>query len=161
MVTVYLGLGSNMGEKKTYLVQAIGMLQANKEITLVNTASFYRTEPYGFKEQDWFLNTAVEIQTDLSPIQLLKLVNHIEQTLGRERLVHWGPRTVDIDILTYGDEEINLPHLTIPHAEMAKRAFVMVPLLEIAPQFIFPNGVKGKDVLKKLQSELSQVAKIQ
>lgn len=153
MVRAFLSLGSNMGDKRGYLTKAIDLIGKHEQIKLVNIASFYETKPVGYTEQDIFLNTVVEVETKLAPGKLLKELNHIEKQLGRERLIKWGPRTVDIDILTYGQETVNEQDLIIPHKEMKQRGFVLVPLLELAPEYRFPTGEKGSEILSKLIEE--------
>jgi 2-amino-4-hydroxy-6-hydroxymethyldihydropteridine diphosphokinase len=153
MVKAFLSLGSNMGDKREYLIKAINLIEQHREITLVKAASFYETKPVGYLEQDLFLNTVIEVDTGLNPRDLLKAINEIEQQLGRERNTRWGPRTVDIDILTYGQEMIDEEDLTIPHREMKNRGFVLIPLLEIAPDFRFPSGEEGKEILSRLSEE--------
>ncbi|MBS4026740.1 MAG: 2-amino-4-hydroxy-6-hydroxymethyldihydropteridine diphosphokinase [Clostridia bacterium] len=153
MVKAFLSLGSNKGDKKEYLTKAINLIAQHRQIKLIKTASFYQTNPVGYLEQDLFLNTVIEVETGLKPRELLKEINEIEQQLGRDRNIRWGPRTVDIDILTYDQEMIDEEDLTIPHREMKKRGFVLIPLLEIAPDFSFPSGEEGKEILYNLSEE--------
>ncbi|MGN0242560.1 MAG: 2-amino-4-hydroxy-6-hydroxymethyldihydropteridine diphosphokinase [Lachnospiraceae bacterium] len=148
--TVYLGLGSNMGDKKAYLDQAIVALSEQPEIRVGQVATYIETEPYGGVEQDFFLNTCLEIETLLTPEQLLEKTMAIEQQAGRERIVHWGPRTLDIDILFYDDWIVNQPDLTIPHKEVHLREFVLAPMCEIAPNLIHP--VRGKSITELLET---------
>lgn len=133
MVKAYLSLGSNMGDKKQYLYGAIKRLAATDQIWLTKLSSLYETNPWGYTEQDLFMNLAVEIETTLSPIALLDVCQSIEQELGRVRLIKWGPRVIDVDILLYGEEILNEQRLTVPHPLMTQRDFVMIPLAEIAP----------------------------
>lgn len=136
--TAYLSIGSNMGDKKENLMQAIRLLEADEETTVIRQSAFIQTEPYGYTDQDEFLNGALELQTLRSPEELLELIGQIEQRLKRERVIHWGPRTIDLDIILYNDEVIQTEKLTIPHVEMAKRMFVLEPLCEIAPYAVHP-----------------------
>ena len=135
---VYLSLGSNMGDKRYYLDEAIDRLGRDSLTRVEKVASYIETEPYGNVEQDNFLNTAVEISTLRSPQELLQLTSDIENQLGRVRTVHWGPRTLDIDIILYEDVVMNTESLTIPHKEMHLREFVLRPLCEIAPTVQHP-----------------------
>lgn len=140
MTTAYLSIGSNIGERLKFIEQAVSFLGLCEEIEVVQTSALYETEPWGVKDQNWFLNVAVEINTTLSPQDLLVKCNQIESTLGRNRDVEkrWGERTVDIDIVFYGKQIINTDILVVPHTRMHERAFVLVPMLEIAPEFVHP-----------------------
>lgn len=148
MAKVYLSLGSNIGEREKYLQRAIAKLAQNERIKIGKLSSIYETAPYGYLDQDNFLNMAVEMETDLAPLEVLELAQKIERELNRERLIHWGPRTIDIDIISYGDLQLKSKRLTLPHKEALKRAFVLQPLLEIAPQDFALNGVKIKEALQ-------------
>ena len=129
----YLGLGSNLGDKQAYLEQAVKALEEAKGCRVAKVSSYLVTEPYGGVEQDDFLNACLALDTLLSPQELLEQLHVIEQAAHRERLVHWGPRTLDLDILLYDDEILETEDLIIPHVEMHKREFVLKPLSEIAP----------------------------
>lgn len=151
---VYLSIGSNMGDKKENLLQAIRMLEEDTETMVVRQSSFLETKPVGYEEQDDFLNGALELRTLRSPEGVLDLIGDIEQRLKRKRVVHWGPRTIDLDIILYNDEIIQTERTTIPHVEMAGRMFVLEPLCEIAPYAVHP--VTGKTVLElKKEREMS------
>jgi 2-amino-4-hydroxy-6-hydroxymethyldihydropteridine diphosphokinase len=136
--TVYLGLGSNLGDRAAHLEQAIAAL-AGAGVAVVRRSSFYATEPVGFAPQDWFLNCVVEAQTGFMPRQLLRATQQVEAGLGRRRMVRDGPRTVDIDILFYGSNVIRMPDLEVPHPRIAERRFVLVPLRELAPSLRHPT----------------------
>lgn len=142
MTKAYLSLGSNMGDKKRYLYDAIKLLDGTNQICLTKLSSLYETNPWGYTNQDLFMNLAVEIETTLSPIELLDVCQSIEQELGRVRLVKWGPRVIDVDILLYGTDVIKEERLKVPHPLMTERDFVMIPLAQIAPNVI----VKGRKV---------------
>ncbi|MED0736364.1 2-amino-4-hydroxy-6-hydroxymethyldihydropteridine diphosphokinase [Aneurinibacillus thermoaerophilus] len=135
---VFLGLGSNIGDREKLLICAIRMLDAVPGIKVTCVSSLYETDPVGYTEQDTFLNLVVEIETILSPAVLLANTQQIEAELGRVRTIRWGPRTLDIDILLYGKQWIRDKGLEIPHPRMLERAFVIVPLAEIAPEIEIP-----------------------
>ncbi|MGN0436141.1 MAG: 2-amino-4-hydroxy-6-hydroxymethyldihydropteridine diphosphokinase [Wujia sp.] len=135
----YLGIGSNLGDKEGYLDYAVDQLNKDERIKVNKVSSYMITEPYGDVEQDDFLNGCLEIETLYTPKELLTLIGDIENGAGRKRLIHWGPRTLDIDILLYDREMIMEEKLTIPHIEMANRDFVLVPLCEIAPYAFHPG----------------------
>lgn len=130
---VYLSVGSNMGDKRAHIEKAVGSLKQDKKIRDVIVSDLIETEPYGFTEQENFLNGAVGLKTLYSPEELLERIHEIEKEGKRERKVHWGPRTIDLDILLYGSEMIQTELLTIPHREMHLRQFVLEPLNQIAP----------------------------
>ena len=151
----YIGLGSNIGDRKGNCLQAINLLGSGCRIQKIS--SFYCTEPVGYLEQEDFINAVVKIKTVHSPEYLLAICHTIENDLGRGRQVRWGPRTIDLDILLYGDLVMKTVELTIPHPLLETRRFVLVPLCEIAPQIIHP-------VLKKsvalLLHELSDTHRV-
>lgn len=136
MKRVFLSLGSNEGDGLDYLSQATEMLADSFEF--VSQSPVYETEPWGVVDQPMFLNMCVAVDTDLSPFEFLERINEIEAMLGRLRKVHWGQRTIDIDIIFFADEIIETDKLTIPHKFMHERAFVLVPLNDIAPDFMHP-----------------------
>lgn len=128
---VYIALGSNMGERYNYLLEAIEMLEKHLHIEVEDVSSVYETDPVGYTDQDKFLNLVIKISTILSPQELLKVTQKTENELGRKRGIRWGPRTIDLDILLYNHENIEAENLIVPHPRMFERAFVIVPLLEI------------------------------
>lgn len=134
----YLGLGSNLGDRIKNLGKAISQLSHHPLIKITSSSSFYETEPVGYRNQGWFINQAIRIETTLCPIELLETIKGIERQLGREKGVKWGPRTIDIDILFYEDTILDTPHLTIPHPLIHERMFVLATLAEIAQSFIHP-----------------------
>lgn len=134
---VYLGMGANLGDRQGNLVQAIQSIRASASVESI--ASFYETKPVGYLEQPDFLNTACQITTDLSPLELLHFLKQIERQMGRQASFRNAPRPIDIDILLYDDLVLDTPELIIPHPRMTDRAFVLVPLAEIAPTVIHPT----------------------
>lgn len=139
MNKAYLSLGSNIGDKKNNLHSAIKLLKENENIKVNIISSLYETEPVGFVEQDKFYNIVVEISTSLNPYKLLEYLNEIEEKLFRERIIRWGPRTIDIDILLYDNFISDDEKLTIPHPRMKERAFVMIPLYEVSKDVLINN----------------------
>lgn len=131
--TAYVALGSNMGDRKAYLDQAVDALRKHPDCRVSKVSEYLVTAPYGGVEQEDFLNGALELHTLLSPEELLELLHAIEQEAHRERLIRWGPRTLDLDILLYDNQVIDTPDLHIPHTEMHLRDFVLIPMTQIAP----------------------------
>lgn len=129
----YLSLGSNMGNRLEMLKQAVSLLKEHPSIDVMKISSLYETDPVGYTEQDAFLNIVVYLQTELSAHELLDVCQSIETELNRKREIRWGPRTIDLDILLYNQDEVNSARLIIPHPRMHERAFVLVPLLELDP----------------------------
>lgn len=134
---VYLGIGSNLGDRERMLEAALGALAANG-VRIRRVSPVYETEPQDLKEQGWFLNLVAEAETDLFPLQLVRRIGKIERQLGRTRTVAKGPRTIDIDILLYGNAVIDTPQLTVPHPRLAARRFVLAPLADLAPDLRHP-----------------------
>jgi 2-amino-4-hydroxy-6-hydroxymethyldihydropteridine diphosphokinase len=157
----YIGIGSNIGDKTANCKKAIELLKENPQIKVTKISDFYETEPVGYKEQEWFVNCAVEIETDLNPQELLLLCHMIESELGRERKIKYGPRTIDLDILLYNNDIIDTTKLKIPHPEMHKRSFVLKPLSDIAPDAVHPAlrkkiadltvAITEKGIVKKIK----------
>lgn len=150
MAIVYLSLGSNLGDRVGYLQQATSLLSAVSDIKIVATSSFYESEPWQMNSENWFVNAIVQISTSLTPDELLKECQRIEAQLGRKRDLNsknYIDRTIDIDILFYDDKIIKTPNLTIPHRFFHKRAFLMVPMLEIAQDFVHPLFQKTIETL--------------
>ena len=139
MKYVYLGLGSNLGDKRQLIQEAAFALDSHKKINLLKSSSLYETEPVGYKEQDSFINAVLKIETSLDPYALLECCLSIEKKMGRCRNRRWGPRRIDIDILLYQGFRSEDKHLTLPHPRMLERGFVLVPLVEIAPDLRVEN----------------------
>ena len=137
MTTVYIGLGSNRGNRRKNILRALGMLKGNGQ-KIVKISSFYETEPYGYENQSRFLNIAAKVKSNLPPEKFLSLCKKIEKTVGRTGSFRWGPREIDIDILFYGHKTFKSRKLTIPHADLHNREFVLLPLKEISPGFVHP-----------------------
>ncbi|MCL1912571.1 MAG: 2-amino-4-hydroxy-6-hydroxymethyldihydropteridine diphosphokinase [Eubacteriaceae bacterium] len=145
--TAYIALGSNMGDKKQYLDFAVEELGFAKGCKVGKVSSYINTAPYGYTQQDDFLNACLELKTLLSPDELLVLCHEIEGKANRKRAIHWGPRTLDLDIILYDSDIIHEPDLHIPHVEMHKRDFVLIPLNEIAPYAMHPELGKSVNAL--------------
>lgn len=149
----YLALGSNLGDREGYLESAIRQLKYHQEIEVLSVSDIYETDPVGYEDQDRFLNMAVKVRTSLDPMALLRYCNHIEANLLRKRVVHWGPRTIDVDILLYegrtSDEEV----LTLPHPRMTERSFVMLPLKDVCDEDLLIEGRSVAEILDGLDSE--------
>ena len=135
----FLALGSNLGDRLANLQRAVDLLAGVAGIEVVRSSRVYETEPVGPPQPD-YLNAAIEIRTSLTPGELLPACLGVEDALGRVRAERWGPRTIDVDVLTYGDEDVDEPDLTIPHPRMHERGFVLVPLLELTADPRLPGG---------------------
>jgi len=157
---VALGLGGNLGDPLQAFARTLRALGDHPAIKLLSLSSVYRTKPWGILDQPDFLNMAVLLSTDLDEIGLLNLCISLEQASGRERGERWGPRTLDIDILTFGDLVTDRPRLQLPHPRIAKRGFVLVPLAEIAPELMIGGRSVStlRDVLADTSVELDDEA---
>ncbi|MCM3762558.1 2-amino-4-hydroxy-6-hydroxymethyldihydropteridine diphosphokinase [Alkalihalobacillus oceani] len=130
----FIALGSNLGDRQAYLEQAINLLRDEGAIKVLRRSSIYETDPVGYVDQQHFLNMVIEVATSLTASELLEVTQRIELQCGRKREVRWGPRTIDLDILLFDQENMEMEHLIIPHPRMWERAFVMVPLMELEPK---------------------------
>ena len=138
MHLVYIGFGSNIGDRLKHIQNALHILSQTEGISLETISSIYKTDPVGYEAQGEFLNGVAAIQTSLSPLSLLNTLKDIETAIGRQHRIRWGPREIDLDILIYGDVCLQTEKLVVPHPEMHLRGFVLVPLAEIAPNFVHP-----------------------
>ncbi|MGE8207392.1 2-amino-4-hydroxy-6-hydroxymethyldihydropteridine diphosphokinase [Heyndrickxia sp. NPDC080065] len=136
----YISIGSNIDDREKYLKDACDLLDHDRDIKILAISSIYETEPVGFTEQGKFLNIVVKVETELFAEQLLDKCLNIEVELGRIRKIRWGPRTIDLDILLYNNENIETEKLVVPHPRMLERAFVLVPLLEVDPTITLPSA---------------------
>jgi len=162
MATAYLGLGSNMGEREINLLKALSLL--GQETQLIKTSSIYETKPVGYEKQASFLNMVCQVCTKLKPVDLLRLVKQVEENLGRKSSFRNAPRIIDIDILLYDNTLIKMKDLVIPHPRLAERAFVLIPLAEIAQTLAHPElgrsiaelarSVNGQDKVHKFNKEV-------
>jgi 2-amino-4-hydroxy-6-hydroxymethyldihydropteridine diphosphokinase len=143
----YIGIGSNLGDKLHNCEKAISEILKIDRHKLLKKSSFFKTQPVGYTSQDWFVNGAVKIETDLEAIELLRALKTVEFQLGRTEIFRWGPRTIDLDILFFDDIEIETEELQIPHPHIRERQFVLIPLVEIDRDLVHP-------VLRKTVQEL-------
>ncbi len=153
MVVAYLSLGSNMGDRLARLREAVDMIEESHSVRLKRLSSVYETEPIGNVEQADFYNIVIEIETKLSPKELLCLAHEVEISLKRKREVPWGPRTIDVDILLYDELTIDEDDLKVPHPEMLNRAFVLIPLVEIEPDAALPGDGPIRPYLDKVAGQ--------
>ncbi len=156
MKTVYLALGSNLGDRRANLASALERL-ATADLRIVRVSSIYETAPRDVLDQPWFLNQVVEVETSLFPRQLLARTQKIERALGRKRAQPKGPRVIDLDILLFGDAIINTPDLEVPHPRMLDRRFVLEPLAELAPDLRHP--ATGRSLRESLAGVTDQAVK--
>jgi 2-amino-4-hydroxy-6-hydroxymethyldihydropteridine diphosphokinase len=149
MARAFLGLGGNVGDSRATRDRAVAMLNDGRDIKVLARSSDYQTPPWGVESQAPFVNLCLAVETTLAPRQLLSRIHEVEQSLGRDRAreTRWGPRTCDIDILSYDDTALNEPDLTLPHPRMFERGFVLMPLAEIAPDAVI-GGRRVMDALK-------------
>ena len=146
---VFLGLGSNVGDREDYMMQALTAIGGLEKSRIQDISSIYETEPWGKKDQGIFLNQVVEVETQITPHELLRMCKKIEEKLGRKNGKAWDPRTMDIDLLLYGDRIVEEAELRVPHPRLQGRRFVLIPLDEIAPNFSIPgSGMTVREALE-------------
>lgn len=151
----FVGLGSNLGDRSAYLERAVGLLGAADGVRVVGVSTVRESEPVGYLDQPPFLNGAVALETDLPARKLLDRLLAVERELGRERTgPRFGPRTIDLDLLLYGDQVIDEPGLKIPHPRLHERAFVLEPLVELDPELRLPDGRLVRDLLSGLTGDI-------
>jgi 2-amino-4-hydroxy-6-hydroxymethyldihydropteridine diphosphokinase len=160
MTTVYLALGSNVGDRAKNLREAVRLIGENN-VHVERSSSIYETAPLGYLDQDWFLNSVLQGETELSAIELLRRLRAIEEQMGSKKAFLNGPRLIDLDILLYGDESISQNDLQVPHPRMLQRRFVLVPLAEIAPELKHPNWPGTAQQMLGQTLDRSEVRKIE
>ncbi|MCD5326123.1 MULTISPECIES: 2-amino-4-hydroxy-6-hydroxymethyldihydropteridine diphosphokinase [Pontibacillus] len=154
MKEAYIALGSNIPPKANYLEQSLKLLHEHEDVEVLQASPIYETVPVGYTEQSDFLNMVAHIRTSLTAFSLLEVCQGIERDLGRERTIKWGPRTIDLDILLYNQENIETEELVVPHPRLQERGFVLVPLAELAPNLIVPViGESVSDLLAALADD--------
>ncbi len=153
MERAFIGLGSNLGDRKKNIENSVDLLVGTKKANLLKRASYYETEPIG-PNQPWFINTAIKVETSLSPEGLLDRCKEVEGRIGRFDTTHWGPRLVDLDLLLFEDRVLSSERLEIPHPQMEKREFVLRPLIELEPELIHPElNIPLKELLTKTEED--------
>ena len=156
----YIGIGSNLGTPGKNCIEAIEKISNTKDIKIISRSSFYQTEPIGEVQQDWFVNSTIKIKTNLSPTHLLSDLLNIESAMGRTREEKWGPRLIDLDLLFYGNLILGKKGLTLPHPEIQKRKFVLIPMSEIAESLVHPTLKKTIKTLLQESSDGTVVKKL-
>ncbi len=152
-VRAYVGLGSNLGDREQVIADAVSLLGEHPEIDVLRASALRETEPWGPVVQPRFLNGAVSVETTLAPRALLEALLDVERRLGRVRDERWGPRTIDLDLLLYGDAVVDEPGLTVPHPRLRERAFALEPLLELDPSLVIPRQGPVSQLLDALAEE--------
>ena len=151
MATVYIGIGSNLGDRERLIRQALDRLEGEDDIEVAAVSTIRETDPVGVVEQPRFLNAAARLETALAPGAVLDRLLAVEQSLGRARTERYGPRTIDLDLLLYGDEVVDEPGLRVPHPRLAERRFVLEPLLELDPELVVPGLGEVRALLSELE----------
>jgi 2-amino-4-hydroxy-6-hydroxymethyldihydropteridine diphosphokinase len=154
MERVFVGIGSNLGDAQSQVESAISQINRASELEVIRSASLYGSKPFGPVEQDDFVNTVIEIACSLEPLELLNTLKEIERTMGRAHGVRWGPREIDLDILLFGSREYSSDDLNLPHAGIAERAFVLVPLAELEPELVLADGLTIGEAISRLEKGL-------
>lgn len=159
MNDVYLSLGTNLGDREQHLKAAIDLLKQKEGIFIKTISPIYETAPVGYVDQPSFLNIVVYAQTTMTPFELLKACQSVENELGRVRTIRWGPRTIDLDILLYNNDNIESENLIIPHPRMFERAFVLVPLMDVAKKPFTEKLMQVESALKNMNLEQEGIRK--
>jgi 2-amino-4-hydroxy-6-hydroxymethyldihydropteridine diphosphokinase len=155
--TAYVGIGSNVGDRQSFCRRAVEALGATADVSITKASSLYETSPVGPPQRS-FINLVVEVETILEPRSLLEVCKEIETRLGREpSAMRWGPRVIDLDLLTYDEEKINEPDLEIPHPGITSRKFVLIPLLEVNPDASDPWGMRYADYVDEAEGEVELI----
>jgi 2-amino-4-hydroxy-6-hydroxymethyldihydropteridine diphosphokinase len=150
----YVGLGGNVGDRRSYLRRAVERLRSEPGIEVVAVSRVRETDPVGYRDQPRFLNAVAAVDTDLEPRALLERLLSIERALGRERTgPRYGPRTIDLDLLLHGDEAVAEPGLVVPHPRLSERRFALEPLVELDPELVLPDGRRAADLLAALPED--------
>jgi len=150
---VFIGLGANQGNKEANLKAAVNLLSCTKGFRVIKEAPLYRSSPWGYYEQDWFVNTVLEAETVFPPRKLLSVLLDIEKKMGRIRDKRWGPRIIDLDLLIYGDMIMHESDLIIPHPYLVERPFVLVPLVDLNPDLHIPGYGRAVELMNKLSGQ--------
>jgi 2-amino-4-hydroxy-6-hydroxymethyldihydropteridine diphosphokinase len=155
MTIAFIGIGSNVGDRMDFCRRAVGALDDSTGVRVTGVSSLYETSPIGGPPQRSYVNLVARLETDQTARGLLQTCKRIEATLGREPSdIRWGPRVIDLDILTFGDEKIGEPDLEVPHPRMTARRFVLIPLLEVDPEASDPWGMRYADLLPEAEGEV-------
>ncbi|UTW48793.1 2-amino-4-hydroxy-6-hydroxymethyldihydropteridine diphosphokinase [Bacterioplanoides sp. SCSIO 12839] len=157
MVTCYIGLGANLNNPEQQIVTALQALQQLPDTELTAVSALYGSKPLGPQDQPDYLNAVAQLQTSLEPLALLDALQAQELAQGRERKRHWGERNIDLDIILYGDLQLRSERLNLPHHEMHKRSFVLLPLAELTPQLVLPDGQAISDITPEFDGQLQRL----
>ena len=157
---ILIGLGSNIGEREQNLQQALGLLETDGAVRIEKVSSIYETVPFGVMDQDDFLNMVVAVETELSPENLLQKCVTVENAMGRVRSRHWGPRIIDLDLLIYDAVQMQTDNLTLPHPGIGKRAFVLIPMRDVAMDFQLPGRLTIGSMLAGLTESGGQEVRL-
>ena len=160
MNKAYLGLGTNMGDKQAYLKEACKIISDNTNINIVKISKIYKTKAWGYTNQDDFLNICIEVDTNLSPEELLEVCHEVENKLNRVRVIRWGPRTIDVDILFFNNIISTDENLTLPHPRIKERAFVLIPLMDLNKELVIDNKTISYYLSNLEKEELKQVEEV-
>ena len=160
MNKAYLGLGTNMGDKQAYLKEACKIISDNPNINIVKISKVYKTKAWGYTNQDDFLNICIEVDTNLSPEELLEVCHEVENKLNRVRVIRWGPRTIDVDILFFNNIISTDENLILPHPRIKERAFVLIPLMDLNKELAIDNKTISYYLSNLEKEELEQVKEV-